>query len=84
MALHAPTVHQPAAIHVPGWLQAVGLAAIVLVILAVLSPLFPTSTPVMTDELYQQFRAEERNPGFSDLAIQNAWLDYRAGEQSMR
>ena len=83
MALHTPTVHQPAAVHVPGWLLVPALALVALLTLGVLSAVFPQSEPVTPDDAYQSYRAGERSLVL-DTAILRAYQDYRAGERDLK
>ncbi len=82
MALHAPTIHTPAVIHVPRWLEAVALAVVVIVAIGLAYTFWPVSEPMTPEDAYAAYRAGEQDPGFSAMAIQNAWLDYRAGERA--
>ncbi len=82
MALHAPTIHQPAAIHVPRWIEGVALVVAVILVLGLAYMLWPVSEPMTPDDAYAVYRSGERDPGISEVASQNAWLDYRAGERA--
>ena len=83
MALHAPTIHTPQAVHIPGWLVVPALALAALLVLGILAVAFPAAEPTAPDEAYQQYRAGERSLVLDAATIQ-AIQDYRAGERDMK
>ncbi len=83
MALHAPTIHTPAAVHVPGWLVVPALALVALLTLGILAAVFPVAEPTTPDDAYQLYRDGERSLVL-DSAVLRAFQDYRAGERDLK
>ncbi len=82
MTLHVPSIHTPAALHVPGWLQALVLIAIVVVFFAILASLNVIQPAKTSEDLYQEFRAEERSLVLDTTLQQRAYDAYRQGERN--